>query len=174
MDESACYRNPLLLPAAQFSRSMSRPGFQSYLLQHIPGALAPLAAVDPLQGQCQGDISLGSHAWNEMERLEDKSNCRAAVTVPFSRRQGAKLVSRNANAAARRSIEPAEEMQQRRLSRPANADDGQNLPAPDSQVDLGQSADFMGRQMIRAGQVPNFNKVQLCTHETSLKNARAL
>jgi hypothetical protein len=129
VDERPCDREALLLAAAELVRRRARDVREPEPLDEPASALA--RAGQPRREQ---DVALAGQLRQQVEELEDEADMVAS--------QGAQLALRGARDAppgdddlARvGAVEPAEQVQERGLARPAAAEDGDDLARPDVEV----------------------------------------
>ena len=109
--------------------------------ERLLGALLPLLTADAADGEGKLDVPEDRLVRDEVIRLENKPDLMIAVDVPIA--VGIRLggFSLNDEVARRVLVEPADDVEQRRLAAPGRAEDADKLVAAEFKIDPAQSAD---------------------------------
>ena len=110
----------------------------------LGGQAGPLGAECALERQGQGHVLAGGQARHEVIRLEDQAHHRAPVDGPLVRAQRRQVAAVDQHAAGGRRIQPAQQVQERRLSRAAHAQDREKLAAPHLKIDPASARTMAG------------------------------
>jgi hypothetical protein len=138
MDQGTGQGDALLFTAAELARPVARAPSQTNLVQGLSGTPIAFLSVDSLQRQGQGDVGCGCHARDKVKGLEDEADGCATVQGTFVGFQGTQVPAIDAQATGGRGVQAAEQMEQRRLPRSTDADNGQPFTALDVEVDTVQ------------------------------------
>jgi hypothetical protein len=133
--------HPLLFAARELRRIVMRAGAQADFLDE---RLRPrLCRGAPHDFHWHEDVLVGRERWNEVERLEDEADFRAAQVceVVLLHARGVLAVDEDV---PRRRIEPGDEREQRGLAAAGRADDRHELAAWDLEVHSVQDRQLLG------------------------------
>jgi hypothetical protein len=128
-------RDPLLLAAGQFARPLPGVLAEADDVQHEPDAFLPFLRRHPRDPQRDPDVLRRGQDRDQAERLEDERHVAAPQQHPLVRRHPRHLAVRDPNAAAVRQVEPADDVEQRRLPRARPAAQRHELPGADRERD---------------------------------------
>jgi hypothetical protein len=134
----------LLLAARQLARIVSRSAGQAHPLQPISRRRRRSGVAGDFQGR--GDILLGGHVGQEMERLEhqrDLSTPQARAAILVEPRQ---ILAQQPDPPTGGPLQPGGDRDQRRLSAAGRADHGHPLSGRDLQVRAAQDLHGSGRR----------------------------
>ncbi|ELZ29211.1 putative hydrolase [Halosimplex carlsbadense 2-9-1] len=112
--------------------------------EQVRGALAALAAVDALEDQRQRDVLDGGQPRHEVERLEDEADRPAAGPRALGVGQRRDVLAVDPDDSPGGRVEPADEVQERALARPAGAHDGRVRARGERQRDVRERLDGHG------------------------------
>src|SRR5690606_16887242 len=122
--------NALLLAAGEFMREarafVAEPDLLQHLLRSSPARAA--GSVDP-----ELHVLLGSQAREEVEGLEDEADRGAPIGEQFTARRRADVLPGDGDRAARRCLQSADDVQQRRLPAAGWSEDDHELGGADVQ-----------------------------------------
>jgi len=114
--ERARHRDALLLAAGEAGRPKGDAIFEPDLFEQAAAALAALGRGDAGQRHGQGDVVLRGERWDEVEALEDRADVLQPVVGELPVTHLVQLASARNDRALRRTVEAAQQRQQRRLA----------------------------------------------------------
>ena len=126
-DESAGDGDPLALAARQFARNGGRLGRRARQLQRLGGRLQPVPSSDPGVQQAVGHVLEGRQALDEVELLEHEPDAAPAHGGQPGVAQRAHIDAIDAHRSRRRSLQCADDVEQRRLAGARRTDDDREL-----------------------------------------------
>ena len=118
-----------------------------------------------MEGQGQGDVLRGREAGDEIIRLEDETDRGPPVDGPLLPAHGRQVAVVDPHAAGIRRVQAAQQVQQRRLPRAADAEDRHELPLLDVQIHIGQGPNFRRADAVVPRQAAGFDKGRSCLQD---------
>ncbi len=137
-DDGARDCHALLLSARKLVGPMGDAAGQADACQRLFGALQPLGARYPLQGERQCDIFQRGHAGQQAKALKDKTNLLAAQPGQRPWRQAGNIRPAEQILPAGQCVQQAENVHERTFARTGRARDGYIVAGRDMQVDVPQ------------------------------------
>ncbi len=146
-----CYA--LLFAARKLGEAMMHAAAKPDQPQQFGGALAAAARLAG-DGHWQHHVFDGVEIGDQVARalLPDKANALTAIAVELAIRHAQQILPIHQYSPSRRSIQPAEDIHQRRLAAAAGADNRHQFPALDAQVQLAQ------RHLLQPGDFIDFDQ----------------
>src|SRR5262249_40175079 len=141
VDQGAGDGHALLLATRQLTRQVVQAQRQADRLQGPLRDAPSLAAANSAKDQRQFDVAPGAARGNEVERLEDHADGTQSITGQAFAVQKRQVTALDLDAPGGRTVEPAQEVEQRGLARPGLAKQGDLLAAADLQRDAAQTSD---------------------------------
>ncbi len=134
-DEGAGDGNALALAARQGAGSVQRPLGEPDGVERLAGLAQPLATRDTGVQQAVGDVLQGGEPLDEVELLEHEADAPAPHGREPAVAEAADVAPVDADGAAGRSLQCADDVHQRRLPGARRADDDDELARRHQQVD---------------------------------------
>jgi hypothetical protein len=131
----------LLLAAGDPTGDRARQLFDAEVLEQLAPARARLARRQARQQAGQLDVVGDREVRDEVEELEDEAHLAAAQQRPGRLAELVDPAAAEVDLAGGRSVEPAEQVQQRRLAAARGPHDADELALGDRQVDTAQRRD---------------------------------
>ena len=119
--QRACDRDPLLLSAREVRREVARAVGEADLGEHALGALPGVDRRESGRGELRLDVLEGGQRRDQVELLEDESERAQPELGEVAVAQLREIATLEEDAAAGRTVERAEELEERRLSRSRSA-----------------------------------------------------
>ena len=147
-DEGAGDGHPLALAAGERPGTVHRPRRETDRLERVgrPGQAAP--AGDARVQQPVGDVLQRAQPLDEVELLEHEADAAAAHGGEAAVAEAADVDAVDADRAARRLLQRADDVHQRRLAGPGRTDDDDELALLDAQVDAVERRDRRGARVV--------------------------
>src|SRR5262249_3930225 len=118
-----------------------------------PGRAARLAS----EQERQGDVLDGRQCRQQVEKLEDEADARAPQQRAFLVGESTQVAASEEGLPARRRIEGAHQMHQRRFARTGRPHDGDELASVDAQTDAAYRVDGATALLVNLGDVDQFH-----------------
>ncbi len=152
-------RDALLLASRKLVWVMMHPFRQPELIEQICCRVqrhAPGGSSNPGRHRHVLD---GGELGQQMMELKDESDVAVAEPRELVRAHAGQLVLPDTNRSRVGAVEPPEQVEQRRLADPGGADDRQDLPPLDPQVELTEDLDRHGRVAVALGKTVAVRKL---------------
>ncbi len=147
-DERAGDRHPLLLAAGELAREVPGPGGDAHPIEVLDRPAVPLAALDALVVERQGDVLGRRLEVDEVERLEDEPEELAPEHGGTRLREVRDELAVEEVLPLVVTIEEPEDVEQGRLPRARGAHDGHELAARDVEVDALEHVEPVGADRV--------------------------
>ena len=134
-------RDALLLPARHLARIVLHAVGEIDHLERGLDVLAPLLAVEPGQQQRQLDVLRRGQHRHQIVELEDEADIGGAKARELALRQPVDALPGDMDLAARRPVDAAEQIEQRRLARARRPHHGDEVAARDGEVEVVEDRD---------------------------------
>ena len=131
----------LALAARELFGQVCRPVVQLDERQQLTRPIGNFLAVPPAQVQWQADVLEAGERRQQIEELEDEADLVAPDLRQAFVRQVGQQLSVDLHGAGARPIEPANQVQKRRLARPGGADNRHHLATRNRQADVVECGD---------------------------------
>ncbi len=130
VDQRACQRDPLLLPAGELPGGAAAELFQLHHLQGPRDLLRALGRRHPPHAEAVGDVLPHAHVREQRVVLED------GIDVALERWEGADRRARHEDLALGRPLEPGDHPERRGLARAGGAQQREKLAGRDLQREI--------------------------------------
>src|ERR1035438_9439485 len=127
------YRHALLLSSREFVRQMIEPVFQADRLQQVRRTPGGFFAANSRQVHRKGDIIQGRERGKKVEELEDESDLPAPQTRQRVIVESIQIDTIDQNRTFGGPVQPADDVQESRLSTARRSHDGDHLASCDVQ-----------------------------------------
>ena len=148
MDDSPGDGHALLLSAAKFRGAMSGPMCEADSLERLDGPAGSLRAVDALKREGQRDVLQCGETGNQVIRLKNETDRRAAIRSTLPAVEGGQILFFDPDISCIRGIETAQDMQEGRFARAANAKNRYKLPLDHLEIHILQCPNLRRADVI--------------------------
>ena len=158
VDQRACDRHPLLLPARQLRGTVVTAFAQTHPLQRRQRARSALGSLDARINHRQFDVFQRAGARQQVELLKDKANAPVADGGQLVLRHRLDLFTGQAVFARARQIQAAQNIHQGRFARPRGAHDGHEVTLDNVQRHATQGVHGLQPHGVGLDQITRFNQ----------------